>query len=302
MAECGQPPRSVIEALASALVKDADGNVSINGEVSMTSCDELTPFIDCDNNHIPPESLLLNAIGEDDCGIPVLKINLPIIENAGDDYDWKFPQLEIGDETNYTRFDQDGHQTMDGNARPWRDELGDALSIKVQGAGISTDLDEGVVNFDSNAAYNANPSLADFLYKNVQLNHDKDLTSMIYPHIHWFQAKDYSPNFLFQYRWQINGGEKTTAWTFLKCNLLALPYTIGTTINQISYSLPIAVPPGSVLSDVIQFRIYRDTTNASLQFTGTCPYNTGGNASAGVLSFDCHFMINSLGSNEEYEK
>lgn len=30
--------------------------------------------------------------------------------------------------------------------------------------------------------------------------------------------------------------------------------------------------------------------------------DTGGNASVGVLSFDLHFMINSLGSNEEYVK
>lgn len=302
MAECGQLPRNVLEALASALVKDADGNVSINGELSLLSCDELTPYIDCDNNHIPPENLLTNAIGEDNCGNPVLKINLPIIEDAGEDYDWKFPTLEVGDDINYTHFDEDGHQTMFGDARPWRDELGDALAIKVQGTGISTDLTESVVNFDFNAAYNANPALADFLYKNVQLNHDKDLSSMVYPHIHWLQAKNYAPHFLLQYRWQINGGLKTTAWTFLKCNALAFPYTIGTSMHQISYSAGIAVPPGSNLSDVIQFRIYRDTTNAALQFVGNCPYNTGGNASAGVLSFDCHFMINSLGSNEEYIK
>jgi len=302
MSECGQLPKSLLDALASALVKDANGNVSINGELSILPCDELTPYIDCNNNHIPAEAHLLNAVGEDSCGNPVLKINLPIIDDDSEDFDWKFPQLEVGDETNYTHFDEDGHQTMVGNARPWRDELGDALTIQRNGAGITINLAESTVDFDSNSAYNANPALADFIYKNVQLNHDRDLTSVIYPHIHWFQAKNYSPFFLLQYRWQVNGGVKTTGWTFLKCNLLAFPYTIGSTIHQISYSLPIAVPAGSNLSDVIQFRIYRDNTNASSQFVGTDPYNTGGNASAGVMSFDCHFMINSLGSNEEYIK
>ena len=229
--------------------------------------------------------------------ILVINVNIPF-----SDEDFYIPDPKFGGIDGYTTFNVDGHQAMVGDARPWRDELGDALAIKVQGAGITTDITESVVNFDFNAAYNANPSLADFLYKNVQLNHDRDLASLIYPHIHWLQAKNYAPHFLLQYRWQINGWLKTTAWTFLKCNALAFPYTIGTTIHQISYSAGIPVPPGSNLSDVIQFRIYRDTTNAAGQFVGTCPYNTGGNASAGVLSFDLHFMINSLGSNEEYIK
>ena len=299
MAECGQLPKSVVDALASALVKDADGNVSINLFPTFYGCDELTPFIDCDNNHVPSDALLGNAIGEDDCGNPVVNVNLPLSED--DEY---IPDPKFGSVDGYTTFSVDGHQEMVGDARPWRDELGDALSIKSSGAGISIDLTESVVNFDFNAAYNANPALADFLYKNVQLNHDRDLTSTIDPHIHWLQAKDYSPNFLLQYRWQINGGQKTTAWTFLKCNVLTFPYTVGQVIHQISHPTAAIVPPaGTNLSDIIQFRIYRDTTNASGEFVGvTDPYNTGGNASAGVLSFDIHFMTNSIGSNEEYIK
>jgi hypothetical protein len=299
MAECGQV-QTLLEALASALVKDAEGNVSLNLGITQHTCDDLEPYIDCENNHIPSDKQILSAIGEDECGLPKLNVNLQIADD--DSQDFQFDELKIGDESNYTNFDTEGHQTMVGNARPWRDELGDALSIKVQGVGITTDLTESVVNFDFNAAYNANPALADFLYKNVQLNHDKDLAVSVYPHIHWLQAKNYTPHLLFQYRWQINGGAKTTGWTFLKCNNLAFPYTPGTTIHQISYSAGIPVPVGSNLSDVIQFRIYRDTTNTAGQFTGNCPYNTGGNASVGVLSFDLHFMLNSIGSNEEYIK
>jgi len=298
MTECGQLPKSVVDALAAALVKDADGNVSINLHPTYYGCDELTPFIDCNNNHVSSDSLLNNAITTDDCGNPVVNVNIPFSDDDEFIIDPKFGGID-----GYTMFDAEGHQTMVGDARPWRDELGDALSIKVQGAGISTDLTESVVNFDFNAAYNANPALADFLYKNVQLNHDRDLSSLIYPHIHWLQAKNYSPHFLLQYRWQINGGEKTTAWTFLKCNVLTFPYTVGQVIHQISHATAAIVPPaGTQLSDIIQFRIYRDTTNAAGQFTGTCPYNTAGNASAGVLSFDLHFMTNSIGSNEEYIK
>ena len=187
-------------------------------------------------------------------------------------------------------------------ARAFKDELGDVLSIKLQGAGITLDAIEATVNFDYNSAFNANPALADYLYKNVQLNHDRNLAAVILPHLHWFQEKDYSPNFLFEYRWQINGGLKVTAWTKLKSNTLAFPYTVGTSLHQISYSAGIAVPVGTDLSDIVQFRVYRDTSNISGEFTGNCPYNTGGNASAKLMAFDVHFELDSIGSTEEYVK
>lgn len=208
----------------------------------------------------------------------------------------------FGNVSNNTSFDATGHQTMIGNARPWRDEVGDVLSLKVSGTGITDNAAESTIDFDYNAVYSATFAAADMLRKNVQLNHDKDLTSTIYPHIHWMQAKNYSPNFLLGYRWQRNGNEKVTAWTLLKCNNLAFTFSGFTTLHQISYSAGIPVPTGTQLSDIVQFRIYRDTSDASGLFSVTCPYNTGGNASTPILSFDCHFMINSLGSTDELSK
>ncbi len=210
--------------------------------------------------------------------------------------------FKIGDVAggNYTEFLSNGTIRYHGDARPWRDELGDILQLKVSGSGITVNVAESTVDFDSNAAYNSNVALADLLYKNVQLNHDKDLSVSVYPHLHFFQAKDYAPNLLYGYRWQVNGGQKTTAWTLIKANNMAFPYS--GTLNQIAYSLPIAAPVGSDLSDILQIRIYRDTTNASGLFAGNCPYNTGGNASVSALSFDCHFMIDSHGSDLELIK
>lgn len=209
----------------------------------------------------------------------------------------------IGSDTDYTVFDSTGHQSMVGNARPWRDELGDALSIQKNGVGITLDLDDCTINFDYNAVYHATASLSDMLYKNVQLNHDRDLTSVLHPHIHWFQEKNYVPNFLLGYRWQTLSKAKVTPWTLIACNTVEFPY-IGSAMHQLSeIATPIAVPANTVLSDIVQFRIYRDTTNASGKFIGgTDPYNTGGNASAKVLSFDVHFMLNSLGSTDELTK
>ena len=47
MAECGQIPEKLTEALATALVGDGVLNV----EMVQAPCDELVPFITCDNNH-----------------------------------------------------------------------------------------------------------------------------------------------------------------------------------------------------------------------------------------------------------
>lgn len=215
--------------------------------------------------------------------------------------------------TNYTSWDSTGHQTMAGTARPWRDALTDALSLQQNGAGISRNATESTVDFAHNATWNATFTLADAMYLNVQLNHDRDHASLIYPHIHWFQAANYSPNWLLEYRWQKNGGgtagtlTKVTSWTELACNNLAFNWSTKTggsgTLHQISYSAGISPPTGSDISDIIQFRIYRDTTGASTTYTGvTCPYNTGGNRTAAVMAFDCHFQINSLGSTDEYTK
>ena len=210
-------------------------------------------------------------------------------------------RLGDGGVTNYANFDATGHLTFEGTARPWRDELYDAVSLQQSGTGVSRNLTEGTVEFIATAVYHATFSSADAMICNIQLNHDKDITSSIYPHIHWFQEKNYAPNFLLAYRWQINGGIKTTAWTLLKCNTLAFTYVSGS-LNQISYSAPISAPSNAGISDILQFRIFRDTTNASTLFTGTCPYNTGGNATVGVTAFDIHFMIDSLGSTDEYVK
>lgn len=229
------------------------------------------------------------------------------------DYWEIYNPARIGAASNYTGFDATGHQTMVGTARPWRDALTDALSLQQSGVGVSRNITEGTVDFAHNATWNATFTNADAMYLNVQLNHDRDHASLIYPHIHWFQAANYSPNWLLEYRWQKNGGgstgtlTKVTSWTELACNNLAFNWSTKTggsgTLHQISYSAGISPPTGSDISDIIQFRIYRDTTGASTTYTGvTCPYNTGGNRTAAVMAFDCHFQINSLGSTDEYTK
>lgn len=176
---------------------------------------------------------------------------------------------------------------------PWRDQLTDALSLKVQGVGVSTNTAEATQDFTIASDLN------DYLYCNVQLNHDKNLASSIYPHIHWFQAENNVPNFLLEYRWQVNGGAKVTAWTRLACITNNHTYVSGT-LNQISSSvaIAIAVPVGTTVSDILQFKIYRDNANTSGKFSGINSYT----ATVGITAFDVHFQVDSLGSTNQGSK
>ena len=110
----------------------------------------------------------------------------------------------------------------------WRDEATSALRLQQTGTGVSYNATEATVDFITTT------NLSDYIYDNVQLNHDRELTSAVYPHIHFFQTNNNAPNFLIQYRWQISGGTKVTSWTNYKCNTLAYTYTSGT-IHQIAY-------------------------------------------------------------------
>lgn len=199
-----------------------------------------------------------------------------------------YAPVQIGTDAHNAAFDATGHLTWLGNGRPWRDEICSILALLQTGAGISYNNSENTTDYLTSA------NLSDYAYGNVQLNHDKDLTAGIYPHIHWFQAQANTPNWLLRYRWQSNGAAKATAWADYKMNTNALTYTSGT-IMQISYGAAIAVPAGTGLSDILQVRIIRDSGNASGVFAGADPYT----ATVGALSFDVHVQINSAGSTDE---
>jgi hypothetical protein len=212
--------------------------------------------------------------------------------------------VRIGDgvPTNYTMFDPTGHITMAGTAKPWRDALTDAINIKIKGSGIELDDAENVMNFLHTAEE------SDYLYLNIQFNHDKDLACNIFPHIHYFAALEaVVPNFEVWYRWQVNGDTKTAGWTKLKCTTAkwAAP-AIGVTKHQITGTVAgIAPPAGSTLSDIVQFRVIRNHSDTSeLHGSGApfVPLNDPYSATVGVLAFDVHFQISSFGSTDEYTK
>ena len=81
---CGHPfPVSFLQMLMSVLVvDDATGAIGIRyTKVDASTFCGCTPLVDCDNNHVPPETLLVQAFGLDGCG----KLALRLINCDGTD-------------------------------------------------------------------------------------------------------------------------------------------------------------------------------------------------------------------------
>jgi hypothetical protein len=202
----------------------------------------------------------------------------------------------FGTETNNTSFDDDGHQTMNGNATVFKDELQSLLTqLKNNPADrLVENIAEGTLDFKNNAV------LADYAVMNVQINHDAKIGANVYPHLHFFQNQNAMPNWMLQYRWQSNGQIKDATWKDLRMNVPAItPYVSGILVQIATVATPITPPETAGLSDVLQLRLIRDTNNASTLFTGGNDTYTG---NAEALNFDIHYEINSIGSNQEYVK
>ena len=206
-----------------------------------------------------------------------------------------FATLKVGDIAggDYTEFEADGTMKATGDATAYRDEFGPLIGARLESpsSDIITDAAEGALVFKSTA------TLSDYVVMPVQINHDVVAGSTVYPHIHWWQISSNVPNWLIQYRWQVNGAAKTTSWTNVKYTTGAFTYTSGT-LNQITAFGGLTPPGGTGVSAILQLRLLRDTTNASTLFAGADP-QTG---SVSAMSYDVHVQVDTLGSRSEYSK
>lgn len=205
--------------------------------------------------------------------------------------------IQFGDVAhgNYAIFEADGTLVFYGDATTWRDELQPLTGSRLESpaSDIALNLAEGSVTFQADATY-----ATDYVTTSLQLNHDWMLGTVICPHLHWWQVSANVPNWLLGYRWQKQGSAKTTAWTNLAISSHIFTYSAGT-LNQISEWADITPPSGyGEVSDIVQFRVYRDTTNASTLFGGADPEE----ADVDAVNFDIHIKTDTLGSREEYSK
>lgn len=203
------------------------------------------------------------------------------------------PYMQIGNSTDYSEFEADGTYKMNGAATVYRDELQSLIK-----EGLNNPSAQITQNFtDVTLDFSDSSDLTDYVVINIQINHDWKIGSPIFPHLHWFQNQNARPNWLIQYRWQSNGGAKNTSWTNYVLDTDVCTYVSGT-INQKSHNTGITPPVGAGLSDIVQFRLLRDTNNDSGEFSGADPYT--GDAQA--INFDIHIEIDTLGSRLEYTK
>lgn len=203
----------------------------------------------------------------------------------------QFGDVENGD---YLEIDlTSGYLLLYGDATAFKDLLQSLVGQRLESpaSDIVINPSEGSVTFQDDC------TLSDYVTMNVQLNHDWLIGSDIYPHLHWWQTSANVPNWLIQYRWQKQDGLKTTSWTNVAYLENIFTYSSGT-LNQITTFGAVEAPVGAGLSDIVQFRLLRDTDNDSLQFDDDDPL--AGNADA--VNFDIHYEVDSFGSDTEYGK
>jgi hypothetical protein len=182
-----------------------------------------------------------------------------------------------------------------GDASCWRDELQSLIGSRLESpsSDIVQNNAEGSLTFQTSSRY---PT--DYVITNHQINHDWEIGTQVHPHLHWWQISSDVPNWLIGYRWQKQGDAKTVAWTDLAYSGHTFSYSAGT-LNQITEFGPITPPVGyGEVSDIIQFRIYRDVTNVSTLFAGADPEGS----SVDAVNFDTHIEVDTLGSRQEYSK
>lgn len=199
-------------------------------------------------------------------------------------------QVRLGGVTDYLQIAADGTPTLAGAATYWDDLVGGIAAAVTSGPGVS------LSNVEHALAFVATANGSDYAWLTFQLEHRWKAGSPIFPHLHFEQAEAAVPHWLIQYRWQRQGQAKTT-WQNYKCNTPAFTWTSGT-LNQICYGAGIAAPTGYSISDILQVRLVRDSTNSSGLFTGADPYT----ATALVTAFDIHIECDALGSRTEYVK
>jgi hypothetical protein len=152
----------------------------------------------------------------------------------------------------------------------------------LQGANAKPDFDNTNVGL-----LFPNNNTAERVYINVQMPHNWKEGSTIYPHVHWHQSAATTPVFQMDFRWANIGaaaGSFTTAYTMAT---KAMPYVNGT-IHQISTAAAGIDGTGKTMSSILQIKLYRNDS----AYQGDCL----------VTSFDIHYEIDSMGSNEEYVK
>lgn len=197
--------------------------------------------------------------------------------------------LTIGDggTTDYAEFESDGTLQFHGAATVWED-------VVIPFAAYRLESVAGTLAYNwANNSITVSPSGTlgddtDTLVVTYQIPHRAKTDSTAKFHLHWEQPADQAYTFSARYRIQRNGQAKATSWvgpTTVTTASNIFTYTSGTLI-QITEMLDIDLT-GLNPSDLIEIQFARtDATSGDIE----------------LISGDCHFECDTLGSRSEYSK
>jgi len=118
----------------------------------------------------------------------------------------------------------------------------------------------------------------------AQMAHNWKMGTSIHPHIHWIQTESTTPTWKMDYRWYSNG-DVVPSFTTVETSSVEIPYVSGSML-QISSFGTIDSTGITGVSSFFEAKIYRDDTDVTGDVLGK--------------EFDIHYIVDSLGSVEEY--
>lgn len=191
--------------------------------------------------------------------------------------------VKIGDGTNNTVIAGNGHLTFEGTATCFDDLNIPGLAIRTAGVNEPTLSAFG----SSTKIYTFSGTTMNECFFTVQLPHGYKEGSDIEPHIHWCPmtspASTLNVRWGLDYQWQ----NRAAVYSATDTSILVTAATGTTGYTHIVSSFGAISGAGKTISSILVCRLYRLPADAADTYTNA----------AGLLSFDFHYEIDSIGSN-----
>ena len=220
-------------------------------------------------------------VGTTDAKDLVVKTNGTSRINVGSD-----GVTKIGGALNYTKIEADGTVEFNGEATVWED--------------LRVTLDKGSNSATIDYVFGSGPQIwffkenaSDYMSFVVQMPHAYKIGTNIFPHVHWLPKESQVGNveWKFDYSWA-NFGDVFPSITTLT-TVESGPFTQNKHMITKFPSSGFGISgTGKNVSSILICRIYRIGSNAADTY----------DKDAGVLSFDFHYQVDTMGSRGEYTK
>lgn len=206
--------------------------------------------------------------------------------------------LYIGTAAGYFQVSSSGTLQLGGEATTWDDLRFPATSTKLGG---SKDPGFSVFKFNGTGSqgvftYWFDGSQEEEVYLMAQMPHSWKQGSSISPHVHWTPSANGTGTVSWglEYSWaNIAGVFPATSFMYANSNLQGA-VNISGSVHYLT-EFPDITGSSKTISSMLAMRLFRNATGGG----GSGDSYTG---DAGLLEFDIHYQIDSLGSNEEHNK